>query len=52
MNVVIRNLPDNTSEEEIGELLREFSDPRANELCINEGLNNIPISIQVIDVKI
>lgn len=37
MNVVIRNLPDNTSEDEIGELLKEHGVPVNSVTLTNEG---------------
>ena len=37
MNVVIRNLPDNTSEDEIGELLKEHGVPVTAVTLTNEG---------------
>ena len=37
MNVVIRNLPDNTSEDEIAELLKEHGVPVTDVTLTNEG---------------
>jgi hypothetical protein len=49
MNVVIRNLPDNTSEEEIGELLREHGVPVTGVTLTNEGDEERFVAVVALD---
>ena len=49
MNVVIRNLPDNTSEEEIGELLKEHGVPVTDVSLTNEGDEERYVAVVALD---
>jgi hypothetical protein len=49
MNVVIRNLPDNTSEEEIGELLKEHGVPVTGVSLTNEGDEERYVAVVALD---
>ena len=49
MNVVIRNLPDNTSEAEIGELLKEHGVPVTGVMLTNEGDEQHYIAVIALD---
>jgi len=49
MNVVIRNLPDNTSEEEIGELLKEHGVPVTDVTLTNEGDEDRYLAVVALD---
>ncbi len=49
MNVVIRNLPDNTSEAEIGELLKEHGVPVTGVKLTNEGDEEHYVAVVALD---
>jgi hypothetical protein len=49
MNVVIRNLPDNTSEEEIAELLKEHGVPVTDVTLTNEGDEERYVAVIALD---
>ncbi len=49
MNVIIRDLPDNTSEEEIGELLKEHGVPVTGVTMTNEGDEEYYVAVVALD---
>lgn len=49
MNVIITNLPDNTSEEEIGELLKEIGVPVTGVTLTNEGDEERFVAVVALD---
>ena len=49
MNVVIRNLPDNTSEEEIDGLLKEHGVPVSDVTLTNEGDEERYVAVVALD---
>ena len=49
MNVVIRNLPDNTNKEEIKELLKEHNIPVSDVTLTNEGDEERYVAVVALD---